>query len=165
MSVQLRRVRGLSTAHCVGVITLRIERFVRRAGAARCSGTNFAGWLMANKRTGRMPPDSVEKVHERSRGICERCLTRPAVDIHHRRFLSRGGGHNLANMLHLCGTGNMYGCHGEAHKGSTATNYGLSISRFNKLQESEIEFVDNRGRAWLLGDDGSKREVKHADVQ
>lgn len=114
---------------------------------------------MANKRTGRMPPDNVEKVRERSRGMCERCLTRPAVDIHHRRFLSRGGGHNVANLLHLCGSGNIDGCHGEAHSG-IGREVGAAISRFSQIPESEIPLTDLLGRVWLLGDDGSKTEVK-----
>lgn len=114
---------------------------------------------MANKRTGRMPKRHSEVVRERSGGMCERCLVRPGSDIHHRRYLSRGGKHNLANLIFLCGRGNIDGCHGEAHSGIGA-EVGTAISRYNPRPEPEISFVDLLGREWLLDDDGGRTEVE-----
>lgn len=113
---------------------------------------------MSNKRSGRMPKDHPEKLTARSGGMCERCIVNPANDIHHRRYLSRGGMHNLANLIHLCGNGNIDGCHGEAHTG-IGGEVGTSISRHNPRHESEITFTDLLGRAWQLDDDGGKHEL------
>ena len=113
---------------------------------------------MSNKRTGRMPPAHVELVRERSGGLCERCLVYPASEIHHRRFLSRGGKHNVANLLHLCGFGNTGGCHGEAHTGVGA-EVGTAISAWNIHHESEIAFIDLLGRKWVIDDAGGKRRA------
>lgn len=54
-------------------------------------------------------------LEERSGGTCEGCGGAPATEVHHRKFRSRGGLHNLGNLLHLCGWGNHTGCHGRAH--------------------------------------------------
>lgn len=111
---------------------------------------------MANKRTGRMPQKNVEAVQERSGGLCERCLVMPATEIHHRRYLSRGGKHNVANLIHLCGNGNADGCHGEAHTGIGA-EVGTSISRYNPHPESAVPFTDLLGNPWWLDELGGKR--------
>lgn len=70
---------------------------------------------MSNKRTGRMPPGHPGKIDQRCHGMCEGCHQKPAMNLHHRRFLSRDGKHNLANLVALCGSGNHSGCHGDAH--------------------------------------------------
>lgn len=114
---------------------------------------------MSNKRTGPMPKHHPEMVRDRSGGMCERCLVRPATEIHHRRYLSRGGKHNVANLLHLCGHGNYDGCHGEAHSGIGA-EVGSAISMHNKRHESEIAFTDLLGRSYYLLDDGTRKEVE-----
>jgi 5-methylcytosine-specific restriction endonuclease McrA len=54
-------------------------------------------------------------VHKRSCGVCEGCGLRPAAEVHHRQYESRGGKHLLSNLIHLCGWGNHTGCHGVAH--------------------------------------------------
>lgn len=112
---------------------------------------------MSNKRTGRMPAHHPELVRQRSGGMCERCLVRPATEIHHRRYLSRGGGHNLANLIHLCGSGNFAGCHGEAHT-KIGVEVGTSISRFAATSEARIPFTDLLGREWWLDDSGIRHE-------
>lgn len=121
---------------------------------------------MANKRTGRMPEKHREIVAGRSGGMCERCLVRPATEIHHRRYLSRGGKHNVANLLHLCnpnGGGNAGdGCHAEAHTG-IGGEVGTSISRHNPRPETEIPFTDLLGREWVLDDEGGKHERSRDD--
>ena len=116
---------------------------------------------MSNRRTGRMPPEHVEMVKARSKGMCERCLVRPATEIHHRRYLSRGGRHNVANLLHLCnpnGGGNAGdGCHADAHQ-KLGAETGMAISRFNPDPESVIPFTDMLGRSWVIDDAGGKDE-------
>ena len=118
---------------------------------------------MSNKRTGRMPEDHVELVGERSNGMCEAGCGKRATEIHHRRFLSRGGRHNLANLLALCGRGNHTGCHGVAHSGAAAPP-GWAISRHERRHEEDVPFVDLAGRSWWLDDEGNKtrrKEVKN----
>lgn len=105
-----------------------------------------------------MPKENPELVRDRSGGMCERCLVMPANDIHHRRYLSRGGMHNLANLIHLCGHGNVDGCHGEAHTG-IGGEVGTSISRHSRKPESGIAFTDLLGREWLLDDSGGKEQT------
>lgn len=112
---------------------------------------------MSNKRTGRMPPKHAAAVEARSGGTCEVCHVMPANDIHHRRYLSRGGMHNIANLIHLCGHGNASGCHGEAHSG-IGGEVGTSISRHNPRPESEIAFTDLLGRTWWVDDHGGKEK-------
>ena len=67
------------------------------------------------KRQKDIPAANRQKVEDRSGGICEACGEKPATEIHHRRYKSRGGGHEVSNLLHVCGWGNHTGCHGEAH--------------------------------------------------
>lgn len=42
------------------------------------------------------------QVSDRSGGLCELGCGRVAVHTHHRLMRSQGGGHELANLLHLC---------------------------------------------------------------
>lgn len=51
-------------------------------------------------------------VAERAGGICETCGCRPAEQMHHRKYRSRGGTDDVHNLLHIC-----HGCHGRAHTG------------------------------------------------
>lgn len=113
---------------------------------------------MSNRKTGRMTTKTVEKLEERSHGMCEGGCGRPATEIHHRRFLSRGGRHNLANLLAVDGTGNhdTGQCHGIAHKGEAPD--GWAISRHEPKNESEIPYVDLAGRTWWLDDEGGRHD-------
>ena len=111
---------------------------------------------MSNRSTGRMPPKTVEQLEERSHGMCEAGCGRRAVDIHHRRFLSRGGKHNIANLLALCGSGNHSGCHGVAHSGRAPA--GWAISRHERRTEAEVPFVDLADRSWWLDEMGGKSD-------
>lgn len=117
---------------------------------------------MSNKRTGRMPPDHPDLVRDRSGGMCEGCLVRPAADIHHRRFLSRDGKHNLANLAHLCGNGNAAGCHGDAHSGACPD--GWSISAWERRSEDSVPFIDLLGQAWMFDDHGGKHHAGNPDT-
>ncbi|GAA1328973.1 hypothetical protein GCM10020360_32920 [Nonlabens tegetincola] len=106
-----------------------------------------------------MPKHHPEKIRERSQGMCEANCGRAANDIHHRRPLRRGGLHNLANLIALCGYGNHDNgewCHGRAHAGHG--NEGWLISQYEKRPESELIFVDLRGVAWVFDDNGGKEE-------
>lgn len=109
---------------------------------------------MSNKRSGRMPKENPEKLAARSGGMCETCHVMPATNIHHRRFLGRGGMHNLANLLHLCGNGNIDGCHGRAHTGDHLE--GTAISSFWPFPEADMGFTDLLGQVWLIDDSGGK---------
>ena len=104
-----------------------------------------------------MPDDTVELLEERSGGMCEAGCGRRAEDIHHRRFLSRCGKHNLANLVALCGDGNHNNgkCHGLAHQGAAAPP-GWAISRHERRHEAEVPFVDLAGRSWWFDDHGNK---------
>lgn len=62
-----------------------------------------------------IPAKVLRAVQERSGGVCEGCGRRPAMEMHHRQYRSRGGRHEVVNLLHLCGSGNHTGCHGTAH--------------------------------------------------
>jgi hypothetical protein len=99
---------------------------------------------MSNKRTGRMPQEHVDLLEERSGGMCES------------RFTGRGGKHNLANLLALCGSGNHTGCHGVAHQGHAPA--GWAISRHERRHEDQVPFVDIGGRTWWLDDEGGKHD-------
>ncbi|MEJ6489746.1 HNH endonuclease signature motif containing protein [Leucobacter sp. USCH14] len=114
---------------------------------------------MSNKRTGPVPAKTVEKLVERSGGMCEGGCGRPAEEIHHRRYLSRSGKHNLANLLALCGDGNHDNgkCHGIAHRGSKAPP-GWAISRHERRHESEVPYVDLGGRTQWLDDEGGRHD-------
>ena len=58
---------------------------------------------------------TVGLLHARSGGVCEICGQAEATEIHHRKYRSRGGGHNIENLLNVCGMGNTSGCHGRCH--------------------------------------------------
>lgn len=110
------------------------------------------------------PAKNVAAVKERSGGVCEGCGVRPATDVHHRRYRSRGGGHEVSNLLHLCGGesglagGNHSGCHGVAHRGAGAL-VGWSVESGPRAPgEYEVEHAAH-GRV-LLKDDGTVVRVE-----
>lgn len=82
-----------------------------------------------------IPEKTRKAVHARSGGVCEGCHLRPAVQIHHRRYVSRGGSNDLINLLDLCGLGNAAGCHGIAH---TATGERLGWSVRSGIDPSTV---------------------------
>lgn len=77
-----------------------------------------------------IPAANRRMVEERSKGICEGCGKAPATEIHHRRYKSRGGRHEVSNLIHLCGWGNHTGCHGVAHKGAERIGWSVSSGVF-----------------------------------
>lgn len=52
-----------------------------------------------------------ELLTDRSAGFCEICYFARATNWHHRKNRSQGGGNELSNAMHLCGSGTT-GCHG-----------------------------------------------------
>lgn len=104
----------------------------------------------------RLPHKAWMKVFERSHGMCEGC-GKPGSQVHHRRFRGRGGEHNLANLVMLCGVGNTDGCHGRAHgAGNGPAPEGWAISQFDRRGEASIPFTDMHGVTWFFDDDGNK---------
>lgn len=101
----------------------------------------------APKQPRQIPSRNEAVVKARSGGVCESCGTKPGANIHHRQYLSRGGTHDVHNLIHLCGMGNVNGCHGRAHK--DGEQEGLAIGRGYR---SELIPVLRRG-VWVLPDD------------
>lgn len=120
-------------------------------GCERCEGT------------GRVPggkdiPAAIRKmVRARSGGICEVCFAAPATDQHHRKYRSRSGEHTVENLLDLCGPGNAFGCHGDAH--GTEPLEGVSVNGWHVTPLADVTFVDKLGRRWKLNTDGTKTIV------
>lgn len=86
---------------------------------------------MGSARGKPIPAANRRAVEERCGGLCEGCGQRPVTDIHHRKYKSRGGTHDIENLLALCGGaggmagGNHSGCHGVAH---STEGHGLGWS-------------------------------------
>lgn len=101
-------------------------------------------------------PKSVRvAVMRRSDGVCEWCGLHRDVELHHRRFRSRGGKHTVENIVALCGWGNHTGCHGKAHTTPTVAAQGFAISGYERRTDREIP-VRHAVWGWcLLNRDGS----------
>lgn len=86
-------------------------------------------------------------VHTRSGGMCERCGTQRATDVHHRQ-LRRHGDHEPANLVDLCRA-----CHSWAH-GNVAEAMTAGFIVHSTSNPREIALT----HAWLgrvtLNDDG-----------
>lgn len=95
----------------------------------------------------KIPARNRRIIEARSEGVCESCGDRPASDIHHRQYLSRGGSHDVHNLVAVCGSGNHTGCHGRAHR--DGEREGLAIGRGYR---SELVPLLYRG-VWVLPDD------------
>ena len=105
-----------------------------------------------------IPVKNRRLVEERSGFLCEGCGQREATNVHHRQYLSRGGSHDVSNLLHLCGFGNNQsaGCHGTAHSGEGG-EMGWSC---NSWQNPEHVPVLYRGTLMWLVDDGRIVDVE-----
>ena len=97
-----------------------------------------------------IPAANVKSVKDRSGGICEGCGTNTATEIHHRKYRSRGGGHEVSNLLHLCGWGNHTGCHGKAHGAQAPEGWSVPSGRAIPSHEPVLY----RGELALLDDAG-----------
>jgi hypothetical protein len=114
---------------------------------AACEGTG----IVASAKD--VPAAIREKVRERSGGVCEICHAAPATDQHHRKYRSRQGEHTVENLLDVCGPGNAFGCHADAHGKNPPE--GVSLNSWEQNPE-RIPFVDKLGIRWTLSTDGTK---------
>ena len=110
-------------------------------------------------------PTKVRKiVSSRDGGACVRCGAIGALELHHRRYRSRGGMHDAANLITVCGWGNHTGCHGWAHTDLRALGQGYSL-RSGPVPAAQIPCWFPLERAWfLLNSDGSRDELIEADA-
>ena len=94
-------------------------------------------------------------VLNRAEGICEWCGMHLDVELHHRRFRSRGGKHTVQNIVAVCGWGNHTGCHGKAHTTPTEAARGFAVSQYDRRDESQIPIRLARWGWVTLNPDGS----------
>lgn len=92
-----------------------------------------------------------DAVHERAGGRCERCFSPGPLELHHRKFRSRGGKHTVENITALCGLGNMQGCHGYAH---TVGGDGWAVHSWEN--ELDVRVIDVQGNWWYFTKDGRR---------
>lgn len=104
---------------------------------------------------GPIPAKNRRLVEERSGFLCEGCGEQPATNVHHRQYLSRGGGHELSNLFHCCGVGNSAGCHGTAHSGE-GHELGWSV---NSWGDPKLTPVLYRGVLVYLTPDGGTKPI------
>lgn len=116
-------------------------------GCPSCAGT---GVVQSSKD---IPQAVRDALATRSGGICEVCHAAVATDAHHRQYRSRGGRHLIQNLVHVCGPGNAFGCHGDAH--GSAPLEGVSINSW-MTDPARIPFIDKLGVRWVLHPDGTK---------
>ena len=89
----------------------------------------------------------------RADGRCERCGAEGVhLELHHRRYRSRGGAHTASNLVALCGWGNHTGCHGWAHSDALAPAWGLSVASWG--DPAAVPFWCPWRASWQLPDDG-----------
>lgn len=114
------------------------------------------------KRPKQIPAATRRIVETRCGSLCEGCGRRPATDVHHRKYKSRGGGHEIENLLALCGGpsgmpgGNHSGCHGVAHSGE-GHELGWSCNTWETPAEKPVLY---RGRLVFLTPTGGLEPVK-----
>ena len=78
-----------------------------------------------------IPQKTRNKVKERSKGMCEAQLLGcvfEAAEIHHLLLRSRGGKHELSNLLHCCSI---------CHKNITEAREGTEAYRFSRYDSPE----------------------------
>jgi hypothetical protein len=99
----------------------------------------------------RWPAKVTAAVQDRSGFVCEGCGQRPATNIHHRKYVSRGGKSEIVNALHLCGMGNVLGagCHGVAH---SAEGHELGWSVNSWADPALTPVLWRGGMSWLTTD-------------
>ena len=103
-----------------------------------------------------VPAKNRRIVEERCGGLCEGCGRNEATELHHRKFRSRGGGHEVTNLIYLCGWGNHTGCHGTAHS-AEGHELGWSV---NSWGDPKLTPALYRGVLAWLTDEGRVVDVK-----
>jgi hypothetical protein len=94
-------------------------------------------------------------VLKRAQGHCEACGEEKPLELHHRKYRSRGGIHSFGNIVALCGGpaglpgGNHSGCHGDAHNDRGPE--GVSLHSWD-VHEHEPFQHHRLGRVLLLDD-------------
>lgn len=88
-------------------------------------------------------------VHERAQDRCEGCGRFAPLELHHRKFRSRGGKHTVENLIALCGWGNHTGCHGMAHGPNPPPGWTLPSGKCDPRDEP---FLSHLGRVYLTAD-------------
>ena len=102
-------------------------------------------------------PARVRKaVHARAQGKCEGCGKFAPLELHHRKYRSRGGKHTVENIVALHGWGNHTGCHGLAHSADAPKGWALPSGRCDPAEEV---FVALDGRVLLFLADGRAVET------
>jgi hypothetical protein len=100
---------------------------IRKGGGRKCKACH-AEYMKAYRRKGpvkqRKPvvtpeeKDARDCVKARSGGWCEACGRNPVHDYQHRKaraHCTKAELWDVANALHVCGFGNLSGCHGDIH--------------------------------------------------
>lgn len=110
------------------------------------------------------PASVLSALKARSRGICEGCGVAKATQAHHRQYRSRGGPDTLSNALHLCGSGNHTGCHGNAHS-AKGESLGLSIRSGYDPANVPVQLVVDLTRVWVrLDEEGNRPRMNPIDA-
>lgn len=81
-------------------------------------------------------------VADRAEGVCEGCGQRAAIQMHHRLYRSRGGKHEIENLLHLC-----LECHGVAHT-LIGEHLGWSVRSGN--DPADVPVFRKSTQSWTL---------------
>lgn len=100
-------------------------------------------------------------VLSRAGGRCERCgMLSDRLELHHRKYRSRGGRHVMSNIVALCGWGNHTGCHGWSHTSPDARAQGYAIpSWVEESEEVPILVPSPSGsKRWVLFTENTKQE-------
>ena len=135
-------------------------------------GLRRTGWVPKPRSPRKAAEEAAEHrtkaiVKVRSGGSCEICGAK-AENVAHRVAKSQGGPWDPANALHLCGQGNLSGCHGwtHQHSGEDDGQAGGWILRSHHDYAAEPAYIlhrDETGVArfgWvLLRSDGSVETV------
>lgn len=88
---------------------------------------------------------------DRAGNVCEVCGSPGPLELHHRRYRSRGGWHVASNLVALCGWGNHTGHHGWAHSSPEAELWGVSLHSWD--DPLTMRFWSALRGAWVLLDD------------
>lgn len=104
-------------------------------------------------------PQSVrDVVAHRSGLLCEGCGAQSPLQLHHRKYRSRGGPDTASNALALCGLGNISGCHGTAHGGYVGESIGWAVrSGHDPLLVPVFRRTDSTW--WRFDNDGGKEQI------
>lgn len=98
-------------------------------------------------------------VRERSREVCEVCGRAPATNMHHRKKAGRKW--TPSNVLHVCGMGNVSGCHGRIESfPDPAKEQGWWLLPIQDPAHSRV-WLAGRGYC-LLADTGEIQEIREA---